>query len=133
ISYAFNQSLTAWVGGIAVRYRLYARHDIAKGTIAQIFALSIITNWLGHLTLSAAVLLGGVLPVPAEWPVGVTALRWIGVPVLALPLGYLYLGYRPAGRELKVCSHERSQRGLRRAALQIVLGSANWAAMATVI
>lgn len=32
ISYAFNLNLSAWVGGIAMRYRLYSRLGLAKAT-----------------------------------------------------------------------------------------------------
>ena len=31
ISYAFNLNLSAWVGGIAMRYRLYSRLGVSKG------------------------------------------------------------------------------------------------------
>jgi uncharacterized membrane protein YbhN (UPF0104 family) len=44
ISYAFNLNLSAWVGGIAMRYRLYSRLGVSKGNIAKILGLSLATN-----------------------------------------------------------------------------------------
>jgi uncharacterized membrane protein YbhN (UPF0104 family) len=38
ISYAFNLNLSAWVGGIAMRYRLYSRLGVSKANIAKISA-----------------------------------------------------------------------------------------------
>jgi len=41
ISYAFNLNLSAWVGGIAMRYRLYSRLGVSKSNIAKILGLSL--------------------------------------------------------------------------------------------
>ncbi|MCZ7175998.1 UPF0104 family protein, partial [Salmonella enterica] len=40
ISYAFNLNLSAWVGGIAMRYRLYSRLGVSTSNIAKILGLS---------------------------------------------------------------------------------------------
>lgn len=58
ISYAFNLNLSAWVGGIAMRYRLYSRLGVSTGNIAKILGLSLATNWFGYMVLA-----GGCLPV----------------------------------------------------------------------
>ncbi len=55
ICYAFNLTLSTWVGGIGMRYRLYSRLGLNGSTITRIFSLSITTNWLGYI------LLGGVI------------------------------------------------------------------------
>ena len=47
ISYAFNLNLSAWVGGIAMRYRLYSRLGVSNANIAKILGLSLATNWFG--------------------------------------------------------------------------------------
>ena len=44
ISYAFNLNLSAWVGGIAMRYRLYSRLGVSTGNIAKILGLSLATT-----------------------------------------------------------------------------------------
>jgi hypothetical protein len=37
ICYAFNLTLSTWVGGIGMRYRLYSRLGLPGGTITRIF------------------------------------------------------------------------------------------------
>lgn len=49
ICYAFNLTLSTWVGGIGMRYRLYSRLGLPGSTITRIFSLSITTNWLGFI------------------------------------------------------------------------------------
>lgn len=68
VCYAFTQSLTAWVGGIAMRYRLDSRFGVEKGAVAEIFGISIPTNWIGYFLLASIVCLAGVITPPASWP-----------------------------------------------------------------
>ena len=49
ICYAFNLTLSTWVGGIGMRYRLYSRLGLPGSTITRIFSLSITPNWLGYI------------------------------------------------------------------------------------
>ena len=51
ICYAFNLTLSTWVGGIGMRYRLYSRLGLPGSTITRIFSLSITTSWLGYILL----------------------------------------------------------------------------------
>src|SRR5690606_29709025 len=89
--YAFTQSLTAWVGGIAMRFRLYSRFGVEKGDIAQIFSISILTNWIGWLLLASVVCMLGLIRPPPSWPVDATTFR-IGGALLIVPvLTYLWL------------------------------------------
>lgn len=44
VCYAFNLTLSTWVGGIGMRYRLYSRLGLPGSTITRIFSLSITTN-----------------------------------------------------------------------------------------
>ena len=53
ISYAFNLNLSAWVGGIAMRYRLYSRLGVSTSNIAKILGLSLATNWFGYMALAS--------------------------------------------------------------------------------
>ena len=57
ICYAFNLTLSTWVGGIGMRYRLYSRLGLPGSTITRIFSLSITTNWLGYILLAGIGLL----------------------------------------------------------------------------
>ena len=64
ICYAFNLTLSTWVGGIGMRYRLYSRLGLPGGTITRIFSLSITTNWLGYILLGGVIFTIGVVQLP---------------------------------------------------------------------
>ena len=70
ICYAFNLTLSTWVGGIGMRYRLYSRLGLPGGTITRIFSLSITTNWLGYILLGGVIFTIGVVQLPAHWYIG---------------------------------------------------------------
>ena len=61
ISYAFNLNLSAWVGGIAMRYRLYSRLGVSKSNIAKILGLSLATNWFGYMVIAGVVFSSGLV------------------------------------------------------------------------
>src|SRR5690606_11892156 len=54
VCYAFNLNLSAWVGGIALRYRLYSRLGLRATQITRIFTMSVLTNWIGYPWLAGA-------------------------------------------------------------------------------
>ena len=87
ICYAFNLTLSTWVGGIGMRYRLYSRLGLPGSTITRIFSLSITTNWLGYILLGGIIFTFGVVDIPAHWYISDTTLRIIGV-VLLLFIGF---------------------------------------------
>lgn len=133
VCYAFTQSLTAWVGGIAMRYRLYTRHGLSKSVVAQIFTISLLTNWVGYIALAGALAVAGFAPIPDNWPIGHGAMRIVGVALLLVPVVYLYCCHRYAGTRLILFDHEWRPLALRTGALQLLLGAANWSMMAAVI
>ncbi|SPW60594.1 inner membrane protein [Escherichia coli] len=67
ICYAFNLTLSTWVGGIGMRYRLYSRLGLPGSTITRIFSLSITTNWLGYILLAGIIFTAGVVELPDHW------------------------------------------------------------------
>ena len=75
ICYAFNLTLSTWVGGIGMRYRLYSRLGLPGSTITRIFSLSITTNWLGYILLAGVIFTAGVVELPDHWYVDQTTLR----------------------------------------------------------
>ena len=54
VCYAFNLNLSAWVGGIALRFRLYSRLGLKPAQITRVFTMSILTNWLGYMWLAGS-------------------------------------------------------------------------------
>lgn len=133
ISYAFNLNLSAWVGGIAMRYRLYSRLGVSTGNIAKILGLSLATNWFGYMVLAGGVFASGVVQMPPGWTLSSSALQAVGVLLLLLSIGYLAACQFSRRREWAIRGVEINLPSLRMALLQLALGALNWSLMAAVI
>ncbi|EPL07671.1 lysylphosphatidylglycerol synthase domain-containing protein [Pseudomonas sp. CF161] len=133
ISYAFNLNLSAWVGGIAMRYRLYSRLGVSTGNIAKILGLSLATNWFGYMVLAGGVFASGVVQMPPGWKLSSSALQAVGVLLLLLSIGYLAACQFSRRREWAIRGVEINLPSLRMALLQLALGALNWSLMAAVI
>ncbi len=128
-SYAFTLNLGSVVGGVGVRYRLYSRRGIDPGTIGQVVATSILTNWVGYLMLAALVPWLWVPPAVFGW--SATAMQWrLGCALLALaPLAYLALCALRAGRALELRGHSYPLPRWPLALWQVAIGAVNWLLM----
>lgn len=133
VSYAFNLNLSAWIGGIGFRFRLYRRRGLHAGTISRILGVSLATNWLGYLAVAGTAFALGELPWPADWPAGPVALRALGVILLALALTYLALAARARRRSYRVRGHEVQLPPLRLALAQFAVSCLNWLTLAAVL
>lgn len=133
VCYAFTQSLTAWVGGIAMRFRLYSRFGLEKGVIAQIFSISILTNWIGYLLLASIIFMLGLVRPPESWPIGVQTFRLCGALLIIPVLIYVWLCHRFPHRSREFFGQEWQLPPLGIGLLQIAGGAANWACMGAVI
>ncbi|MFC3607329.1 lysylphosphatidylglycerol synthase domain-containing protein [Stutzerimonas tarimensis] len=133
VCYAFTMNLSAWIGGIALRYRLYGRLGLRPAQITRVFTLSILTNWLGYTFLAGlAFSLGWVRP-PAEWDLGATALRLLGLGLIVVTLIYLGACAFSKRRAWKVRGHEIHLPSIKLALMQIIMGAANWSLMALIV
>ncbi|MFC6337634.1 UPF0104 family protein [Pseudomonas sp. CCM 7891] len=133
ISYAFNLNLSAWVGGIAMRYRLYSRLGVSTSNIAKILGLSLATNWFGYMTLAGVVFSCGLVTLPPGWKLSSGALQGVGVLLLLTSAGYLAACRFSRRRAWTVRGIEINLPSLRMALLQLALGALNWSLMAAVI
>lgn len=133
VCYAFNLNLSAWVGGIAMRYRLYSRLGLNNATITRIFTFSLMTNWLGYLCLGGAVFAAGLVVPPQSWGIGTGTLRLVGVALLLATLVYLALCAFSKRRSWTLRGHEIGLPSLRLALAQLLLGALNWGLMAATI
>ena len=104
-SYPFTLNLGSLIGGVGVRYRLYARRGVDPGTIGQVVGTSIVTNWVGYLMLAGVLswlwqppALAGWTVAPWQWHLGGTVLG-------CLPLAYLALCAVRRGRALTLRGH----------------------------
>jgi len=133
ICYAFNLTLSTWVGGVAMRYRLYSRLGLKSSTITRIFTLSIATNWLGYVLVSGIVFSAGLVKIPPGWFVGAGTLRFIGIGLLAFVVIYLSLCVFSRRRSWSIRGHRLALPSLRMALVQFTVSSANWLVMGAII
>ncbi|HEX8596669.1 MAG TPA: lysylphosphatidylglycerol synthase domain-containing protein [Pseudomonas sp.] len=133
VCYAFNLNLSSWVGGIALRYRLYSRLGLDVPTITRILSLSLITNWLGYMILAGWVFSLGFLELPKDWAVGSTSLRLIGLALLVISGAYLAACRFAKKRSWTIRHQEITLPSLKQALIQASLGALNWSLMALVI
>ncbi|WP_239952628.1 lysylphosphatidylglycerol synthase domain-containing protein [Pantoea sp. Z09] len=133
ICYAFNLTLSTWVGGVAMRYRLYSRLGLDSATITRIFSLSIATNWLGYILLAGIVFSAGMVPIPGGWFIGETTLRIIGVVLLAVVAVFLWACAFSKRRKWNIRRQTLQLPSLRMALFQFAVSSANWLVMGAII
>ncbi|UPL08647.1 MULTISPECIES: lysylphosphatidylglycerol synthase domain-containing protein [unclassified Pseudomonas] len=133
VCYAFNLNFTTWVGGVALRYRLYGRLGLDTATITRILTLGLLTNWMGYMLLAGTVFALRLVKLPESWAVGATGLQLIGFGLLAIALAYLLACGFAKKRTWKWREHEVTLPALRLALCQVALGASNWALMALLI
>ncbi|UYG03053.1 lysylphosphatidylglycerol synthase domain-containing protein [Halomonas sp. LR3S48] len=133
VCYAFNLNLGAWVGGLAMRYRLYTRLGLGVGIVTRILSISLIANWLGYMILAGAIFSFRLLELPQNWEIGATGLQFIGFGLLAVAFAYLTACRFSKRRVWHIRGHEIVLPPLRLALMQAALGAANWSLMAALI
>ncbi|WP_455814581.1 lysylphosphatidylglycerol synthase domain-containing protein [Pseudomonas graminis] len=133
ICYAFNLTLSTWVGGVAMRYRLYSRLGLDGSTITRIFSLSIATNWLGYVLVAGVVFSAGMVSVPGGWFIGAGTLRITGIALLAFVAIYLALCAFSKKRRWTIKGQKLALPSLRMALIQFAVSSANWLVMGAII
>ena len=133
ISYAFNLNLGAWIGGMAMRYRLYSHLGVSTGNISRILGLSIATNWLGYMTLAGAVFSSGLVKLPPGWKLSSDALQGVGFVLLVLSTAYLLACHFSRRRTWTLRGIAINLPSLRMALVQLLLGTLSWSLMAAVV
>ena len=133
VCYAFNLNLSSWVGGIALRYRLYSRLGLDVPTITRILSLSLITNWLGYMLLAGFVFAGRFIDLPDGWKIGDTTLQLIGFVLLAVCFGYFLACRFSRRRTWTIRKQQLILPSLNQALRQACLGALNWGLMALLI
>lgn len=128
-SYAFNLNLGSLVGGIALRYRLYARLGLGPEVVTRILALSLLTNWLGYFCVAGGLFLFAPPAVPPGWELGREGLRWLGAGMLLVAVVYLGVCALCARREWQVRGRVLRLPAGRVAAMQLLLSATNWMLM----
>lgn len=133
VCYAFNLNFTTWVGGVALRYRLYTRLGLSTGTVTRIISLGILTNWMGYTALAGVIFSLRLVQLPESWGLGVTGLQLIGFLLLGVAGAYLYACGFATRRDWSWRGHSITLPSFRVALLQLCLGASNWSLMALLV
>ena len=133
ICYAFNLTLSTWVGGIGMRYRLYSRLGLPGSTITRIFSLSITTNWLGYILLAGIIFTVGVVELPDHWYVDQTTLRILGIGLLMIIAVYLWFCAFAKHRHMTIKGQKLVLPSWKFALTQMLISSVNWMVMGAII
>lgn len=133
VCYAFTLNLTAWVGGIALRFRLYSRLGLDTPTITKILSLSLVTNWLGYIILAGLLFSFRMVDLPEQFKIGTTALQLLGFALLAVAALYLWACRFSKRRSFRFREHEITLPKARLAFVQAGLAMTNWLLMGLLI
>lgn len=133
VCYAFTLNLTAWVGGIALRFRLYSRLGLDAATITKIMSLSLLTNWLGYIILAGILFSFRQVDLPEKFKIGVTALQFIGFLLLLIAAFYFWACHFSKRRSFQFRSHEITLPEVKIAFAQAALAITNWMLMGLLI
>ncbi len=133
ICYAFNLTLSTWVGGIGMRYRLYSRLGLPGSTITRIFSLSITTNWLGYILLGGVIFTAGVVKLPEHWYIDQGTLRILGIVLLGIIVFYMWACAFAKRRHVTIKGQKLVLPSWKFALVQMVVSAANWMAMGAII
>ncbi|MCE1191177.1 MAG: lysylphosphatidylglycerol synthase domain-containing protein [Acidovorax sp.] len=128
-SYAFTLNLGSLIGGVGVRYRLYARRGVDPGTIGQVVGTSILTNWVGYLLLMAALPWLWQPPPLAGWTAAPWQLRAGGAVLGCVAVAYVLLCALRAGRALTLRGHAFPLPRWPVALWQVAVSALNWMLM----
>ena len=133
ISYAFNLTIGSLVGGVGFRYRMYSQAGLAKGVIARIVSMSMLTNWLGYKLLAGLLFIFHPLVLPPSWHMGNHGLQWVGFGLVAISGAYIVACVRMGDRRWVVRGHELYLPPWRMALLQMGVSCLNWMLMAGIV
>lgn len=133
ICYAFNLTLSTWVGGIGMRYRLYSRLGLPGGTITRIFSLSITTNWLGYILLGGFIFTFGVVELPDHWYIDEGTLRILGIALLLIIVVYLWFCTFAKHRHITIKGQKLVLPSWKFALAQMAISGTNWMVMGAII
>lgn len=128
-SYPFTLNLGSLIGGVGVRYRLYARRGVDPGTIGQVVGTSILTNWVGYLLLAGVLAWLWQPPAVAGWAVEPWQWRLGGSVLGCLPVAYVALCAQRCGRALTLRGHAFPLPRWPVALWQVAASATNWMLM----
>ncbi|CAM4050781.1 lysylphosphatidylglycerol synthase domain-containing protein [Bordetella bronchialis] len=133
VAYAFNLNMGSLIGSVGFRFRLYLKLGLEAAEITRIVGLSLTTNWLGYFWVAGGLFAWGVLPIPDNWRIGDSALRLIGVAMVAAAFAYVALCAWSPRRSWTVRGHDIFLPSGKIAIAQSLLGGACWMSIGFVV
>jgi uncharacterized membrane protein YbhN (UPF0104 family) len=133
VCYAFTLNLTAWIGGIALRFRLYSRLGLEPATITKILSMSLITNWLGYIILAGILFSFRLVYLPEQAKIGITALQLVGFILLVAAATYFWACRFSKRRSFHFRAHKITLPKIQLAFVQAGLAITNWLLMGLLI
>ncbi|MGP0175130.1 lysylphosphatidylglycerol synthase domain-containing protein [Pseudomonas sp. NCHU5208] len=133
VCYAFNLNFTTWIGGMAMRYRLYMRLGLSASTVTRILSLGLLTNWVGYMALAGSLFALRLVQLPEDWALGVSGLQLLGFAMLVLASAYIGICAFARQRVWHLGERSIALPAPGMALLQLCLGAANWSLMAALI
>lgn len=131
VCYAFNLNLGALVGGMGLRYKIYAGWKVKKSKLPWIPVISAVTSWLGYLLLLALLFLFRSQEVAAWVPLGPTGVKALGVIAMSAIGFYFVLCWR--GKKVKLKHHKFKLPHVSGALLQFAVSSVQWCLPSVII
>ena len=131
--YAFNLNLGALVGGIGFRYRLYSHAGLRTSTISRVVAFTIASNWSGFLLLGGLSFTFAPMPLPPQWDVPPWVFDAAGLAMLSAVAGWLGMCAFSRRRSWSPRGHRIELPSLTIAMLQLLLATASWLAIASIL
>ncbi|WAJ35519.1 lysylphosphatidylglycerol synthase domain-containing protein [Pseudomonas sp. GOM7] len=133
VCYAFNLNFTTWIGGMAMRYRLYMRLGLSASTVTRILSLGLLTNWIGYMALAGSLFALRLVQLPESWALGMSGLQLLGFAMLVLVSAYIGICAFAHQRVWHFGERSITLPSAGMALLQLCLGAANWSLMAALI
>ncbi|VXC47556.1 lysylphosphatidylglycerol synthase domain-containing protein [Pseudomonas sp. 8O] len=131
--YAFTLNFTTWIGGVAMRYRLYTRLGLSASTVTRILSLSLLTNWTSCMALAGVIFSLRLIELPDNWTLGMNSLQLLGFALLGLVSAYVGICAFSRQRVWRFRERYVTLPSLRIVLLQLCLGASNWSLMAALI
>jgi phosphatidylglycerol lysyltransferase len=131
VAYVFSHNVgLSFLGGSAVRYRMYTTWGVAAADLARVITFNIVTFWLGFLAVGGVVFSLDPIPFPDSWHPAIATTRPLGA-LLLIALGtWCVASIRRPSLRLREVEIQVPSPGT--TALQIALSSADWALAAAV-
>ena len=133
VCYAFNLNFTTWIGGMAMRYRLYMRLGLSASTVTRILSLGLLTNWVGYMALAGTLFALRLVQLPEDWALGMSGLQLLGFAMLVLVSAYIGICAFARQRVWHLGERALTLPSASMVLLQLCLGASNWALMAALI